>query len=268
MDLQAVCLEDCVLVIAKMAHISLSDVGVQFALFSGKHQSIRSRFVRTATGGQMAQDEAGRVVVRALEDISLEIFEGERIGLLGDNGAGKSTLLRVISKVYTPTSGRAVINGSIGTLIDISLGINPEATGRQNIFLRSAMLGIPKKEIKAKFDEIAEFSELGDFIEMPVRTYSSGMQLRLAFAVSTVLVPDILVMDEWLSVGDQGFKEKAEARLQEIVNESKIMVLASHSRELLEKTCNRGIVLNRGEIILDAPIKEATERYFGQAGIQ
>lgn len=246
-----------------MAHIALDHAGVQFSLFSGKHQSIRSAFIATATGGQLAHDPSGKVVVRALEDVSLTISEGERVGLLGRNGAGKSTLLRVVSKVYRPSSGTADIQGSISSLIDISLGINPEATGRQNVYLRAAMLGIPKKEIRRRFDEIVDFSELGDFIEAPVRTYSSGMQLRLAFSVSTVFVPEILVMDEWLAVGDQDFKDKAEARLHEVVNSTRILVLASHSRELLEKTCTRGILLEKGEVVMDGPIGEVTERYFG-----
>lgn len=246
-----------------MVEILLENAGVQFSLFSGKHQSIRSKFIATATGGQMAHDPSGKVVVRALENVSLNVQEGERVGLMGRNGAGKSTLLRVISKVYRPTSGSATITGSIASLIDISLGINPEATGRQNIYLRAAMLGIPKKEINARFDEIVDFSELGDFIQAPVRTYSSGMQLRLAFSVSTVFVPEILVMDEWLAVGDQGFTHKAEARLQDVVSKSRILVLASHSRHLLEKTCTRGLFLDRGEVVMDGPIHQVTERYFG-----
>ena len=246
-----------------MAKITLDNVGVEFALFTGKHQSLRSKLISTATGGQMAKDPQGRVVVNALDHMSLTIAEGERVGLIGRNGAGKSTLLRVLSGVYRPTSGRAEISGTIGTLIDISLGINPEATGRQNIYLRGSLLGIPRKEIRRRIDEIIEFSELGDFIEAPVRTYSSGMQLRLAFSVSTVFVPEILVMDEWLSVGDQDFGDKAEKRLQDVVSSSKILVIASHSRDLLERTCTRGIYLEKGQVAMDGPIEDVTERYFG-----
>jgi lipopolysaccharide transport system ATP-binding protein len=248
-----------------MVSIVLDNAGVAFTLYSGKYQSIRSRIVQSATAGQIGHDPSGRVAVKALEPTSLSIHAGERVGLMGPNGAGKSTLLRVVSKVYRPTTGIATIEGSIGTLIDISLGMNPEATGRQNIFLRAAMLGISRREIKRKFQNIAEFSELEDFLEMPVRTYSSGMQLRLSFAVSTILVPDILVMDEWLSVGDQSFKEKAENRLREIVEGSKMLVLASHDRKLLETTCSRGLVLDRGKVAFDGPISHATDRYFGPA---
>lgn len=246
-----------------MVSIALDEAGVVFTLYSGKHQSIRSRIVQSVSAGRVGRDASGHVAVTALGPTSLSIREGERVGLMGPNGAGKSTLLRVISRVYRPTTGVAVIRGSIGTLIDISLGMNPEATGRQNIFLRAAMLGIPRNEIKQKFDEIAEFSELESYLDMPVRTYSSGMQLRLSFAVSTILVPDILVMDEWLSVGDQGFREKAENRLREVVEGTKILFLASHDRKLLERACSRGIVLDRGAVAFDGPILEATQHYFG-----
>jgi lipopolysaccharide transport system ATP-binding protein len=246
-----------------MTEIVLDNAGVEFALYTGKRQSIRSALISTATGGQLAHDPAGRVVVQALYNVSLRITEGERVGLLGGNGAGKSTLLRVVSGVYRPTSGTATVTGTVGTLIDISLGINPEATGRQNIFFRGAMLGISNKDIRARFDDIVKFSELGEFIEAPVRTYSSGMQLRLAFAVSTILTPEILVMDEWLAVGDRGFREKAEERLQQVVSATRILVIASHSRELLEETCTRGVLLEKGEVVKDGPILEVTEQYFG-----
>lgn len=240
-------------------------MGVEFAVFTGRHQSFRSQLLNVATGGQLSRDPHGRVLVRALESVNLSVKSGERIALLGPNGAGKSTLLRVLSRVYRPTSGVAKIGGSIGSLIDISLGINPEATGRENIFFRAAMLGIPNKIIKSRIDEVIEFAELGDFIEMPVRTYSSGMQVRLAFAVSTAFTPEILIMDEWLSVGDEKFRSKAEERLSRLVNGSEILVLASHSRQLAEKTCSRGIVLHGGRIVFDGPILEATHHHFDGA---
>lgn len=141
----------------------------------------------------------GKTIIRSLDDISFELHPHERVGLVGHNGAGKSTLLRVLSGVYEPTAGSAKIEGKVGSLIDVSLGIDGEATGLENIFLRAALLGIPNKVVEKELDSIIEFSELGEFIRMPVRTYSSGMHLRLAFAVSTMISPDILLMDEWLS---------------------------------------------------------------------
>ena len=245
-----------------MAKIVFTGVSVEFPIFNANGRSLTSRLLQVATGGKLDADPNGRVVVKALEGISFSFGDGDRIGLLGHNGAGKSTLLRALSGVYAPSRGTAKSDGEIGSLIDISLGINPEATGRENIFIRGALLGFTKAEMAKKFEAIVEFSELGDFIEMPVRTYSSGMHLRLAFAVSTVVRPEILLMDEWLSVGDESFKHKAEDRLREVVDSTEILVLASHSRELIEKTCNRAIWLEHGTIKMDGPVAEVTTAYF------
>jgi lipopolysaccharide transport system ATP-binding protein len=169
----------------------------------------------------------------------------------------------LLSGVYEPSSGSARIEGEIGSLIDISLGIDPEATGRENIYLRGGLLGMTRSEIAAQIDEIIEFSELGDFVDMPLRTYSTGMHLRLAFAVSTVVRPEILLMDEWLSVGDEGFKHKAEARMSELVRSTNILVIASHSRELVSHTCNRIIWLEHGKIRMDGDPQTVAAAYFG-----
>lgn len=246
-----------------MAKIDFRNVGVDFPILNATGRSLTSSILNVATGGKLDADPQGKVTVRALSGLSFQIQDGERVGLVGHNGAGKSTLLRVLSRSYSPTQGHAFIDGSIGSLIDISLGINVEATGRENIFIRGALLGMTKSEVKEHLDEIIEFSELGDFIEMPVRTYSSGMHLRLAFAVSTIVRPEILLMDEWLSVGDESFKQKAEQRLAEIVNATKIIVLASHSRELLESTCNRLIWLEHGQIRMDGTVSDVAPIYFG-----
>jgi lipopolysaccharide transport system ATP-binding protein len=219
--------------------------------------------LQVATGGKLDADPDGKVTVQALDGVSFQLSEGDRVGLLGHNGAGKSTLLRALSGVYIPTSGAALVEGEVGSLIDLSLGINPEATGRENVFIRGSLLGLTKREISDCFESILEFSELGDFMEMPVRTYSSGMHLRLAFAVSTVVRPEILLMDEWLSVGDENFKHKAESRLLEVVESTKILVIATHSRDLLESTCNRAIWLEHGQIKMDGPSREVTQAYFG-----
>jgi lipopolysaccharide transport system ATP-binding protein len=245
-----------------MAKITLNKASVDIPIFNANGRSLTSRILEVATGGRLDADPNGKVIVRALSDVTLELQDGDRVGLVGHNGAGKSTLLRVLSGVYVPTGGIAIIQGSIGSLIDFSLGINPEASGRENIFLRGALLGLSKTEVKAKFEEIVAFSELGEFIEMPMRTYSSGMQLRLAFAVSTIVRPEILLMDEWLSVGDEGFRAKASERLTTLVDESKILVLASHSRELLSKVTNRVIWLEHGQVKMFGPSTEVLEAYF------
>jgi lipopolysaccharide transport system ATP-binding protein len=246
-----------------MAYIEFTNVCVDFPIYNANGRSLKKRLIQVATGGQLGADQQGRVVVRALEGLSFTLKDGDRVGLLGHNGAGKSTLLRLLSGVYEPSSGSARIEGEIGSLIDISLGIDPEATGRENIFLRSGLLGMTRSEITAQIDDIIEFSELGDFVDMPLRTYSTGMHLRLAFAVSTVVRPEILLMDEWLSVGDEGFKHKAEARMSELVRSTNILVIASHSRELVLHTCNRIIWLEHGKIRMDGDPQTVAAAYFG-----
>jgi lipopolysaccharide transport system ATP-binding protein len=246
-----------------MALIDFQNVCVDFPIYNANGRSLKKLLIQVATGGQLGADPQGRVVVRALEDLSLTLKDGDRVALLGHNGAGKSTLLRLSSGVYEPSAGVARIEGEIGSLIDISLGIDPEATGRENIFLRGGLLGMTRREISNRIDEIIDFSELGVFIDMPLRTYSTGMHLRLAFAVSTIVRPEILLMDEWLSVGDEGFKHKAEKRLTELVESTKILVIASHSRDLVMHTCNRVIWLEHGKIRMDGDPNSVCHAYFG-----
>ena len=246
-----------------MASIEFHNVSVDIPIYNASGRSLKKRLLHVATGGQIGADPDGRVVVRPLENLTFSLEDGARLGLVGHNGAGKSTLLRLLSGVYAPSHGTASIKGEIGSLIDISLGIDPEASGRENIYLRGALLGISKTEMNDCIDEIIDFSELGNFIDMPLRTYSSGMHLRLAFSVSTMVRPNILLMDEWLSVGDQGFTIKAEERLSQLVKSTNILVLASHSRELVMKTCNRVLWLEHGKIRMDGTPEEVLPYYFG-----
>lgn len=246
-----------------MALIEFNNVCVDFPIYNANGRSLKKRLMQVATGGQLGADDQGRVVVRAIDNLSFTLRDGDRVGLLGHNGAGKSTLLRLLSGAYEPSSGTAISQGEIGSLIDISLGIDVESTGRENIFLRGGLLGRTRAQISEKLDEIIEFSELGDFVDMPVRTYSSGMHLRLAFAVSTIVRPEILLMDEWLSVGDEAFKKKAEARLSEMVQATNILVIASHSKSMLMKSCNRAIWLEHGKIKMDGDVEEICSQYFG-----
>lgn len=179
----------------------------------------------------------------ALRDLSLNLKSGDRLGVMGPNGAGKSTLLRVIAGIYAPTSGSIEVKGRIASLIDISLGMELEASGYENIRMRGVMMGLSLKQIKSLEEEIADFTELGPYLNMPIRSYSTGMHMRLGFAVSTAVPADILLMDEWLSVGDEAFKIKAEKRLEDYVNKSSILVLASHSKETIEKLTNLQLLL-------------------------
>lgn len=246
-----------------MAHIKFKNASLHFPIYDAASRSIKKNFISLATGGKVGENN-GKVVVSALNNLNFEIQDGERVGLIGHNGAGKTTLLRMFSKVYYPTKGEVEIEGEIGSLISISLGINPEFTGRENIYIRGALLGLKKKEINEKIEEIIDFSDLGDFIDMPVRTYSSGMQMRLGFSVSTIFSPEILLMDEWLSVGDENFKEKAERRMNEIIKSTKILILASHSHELLKKTCSRIIWLEHGEVKMDGDPEKILNLYFSK----
>jgi lipopolysaccharide transport system ATP-binding protein len=249
-----------------MTSITLKNASVEFPVFNASSRSLKSRVLSVATGGAIDRGVDGHVVVRGLDNVSFSLGEGDRIGLIGHNGAGKTTLLRVLSGIYAPTSGYAEIRGECVSLINITLGIDPEATGRENIRLRAAMMGMRPDELRNRYEEIAEFSGLGDFLEMPFRTYSSGMQLRLAFATSTTIRPEILIMDEWLSTGDEDFRHKADKRLREIVDSTKILILASHSKELLSNNCNRIIWMEHGRIRQDGPPEELLPAYFGSSG--
>lgn len=245
-----------------VASIELQNVSVDFPIYNANSRSLKKQILKVATGGQLGEDQQGRVVIRALEELKIRINDGDRVALLGHNGAGKSTLLRLIGGVYEPSFGSTQIEGEIGSLIDISLGIDNEATGRENIFVRGALLGLTRLEISKQVDAVIEFSELGDFIDMPLRTYSTGMNMRLAFSVSTIVRPEITLMDEWLSVGDEGFKHKAEKRMAELVQATNILVVATHSRELAMNVCNRAIWLEHGRVHMDGNVQCVCEAYF------
>jgi lipopolysaccharide transport system ATP-binding protein len=230
-----------------MARIRLDGVSVDLPVFGAHSRSLKNRLISAATGGRLAK-ESGVTCVRALTNVSLELFPGDRVGLWGHNGAGKTTLLRVLAGAYAPTSGSVSIDGNVTSLIDLALGMEPEATGFENIALRLMMMGRSPRLAETLADEVQAFSGLGEFLDLPIRTYSSGMLMRLAFAISTAVKPEILLMDEWLSVGDEEFLAKAEARLEHLLESTQILVLASHSRELLERRCNRVLHLEHGVV--------------------
>jgi lipopolysaccharide transport system ATP-binding protein len=246
-----------------MHPVEFHHVSLHFAVFEAGARSLRKRLIQAATGGRFARDARGHVVVQALEDLTFSISEGERVGIVGRNGAGKTTLLGVLGRIYAPTSGSVRITGSIGSLINITLGTDPESTGRENILLRGAMLGIPRRDLLAQMDEMIEFSELGEFIDMPMRTYSTGMNMRLAFTVATIVRPDILLMDEWLSVGDKDFRAKAAQRIEAMRDASKVLIVATHSKELILTQCTRVLWLEQGRLKMDGPAAEVAAAYFG-----
>jgi ABC-type polysaccharide/polyol phosphate transport system ATPase subunit len=229
-----------------MAHIGLRQVVIDFPVVHSASQSLQLRIYQ-ALGGKLRADHH-TVVVRALDGIDLEARDGDRIGLIGHNGSGKTTLLRVLSGVYPPTAGEATIGGTISSFTDITLGMDPEATGWENIQFRCAFMGISFKEAEKLAPAIAEFCELGEYLNLPTRTYSTGMFLRLAFAISTSIHPDILIMDEMIAAGDANFIDKATRRLHELVDRSNILAIASHNMPMVQKICNKVVWLEHGTV--------------------
>ena len=233
-----------------MARISADRLWISFAIFDYHHVSVK----------HMALSLGRRTpapVVHALRGVSFEAADGDRIGLIGHNGSGKSTLLRALAGVYQPTEGRLETEGRRGSLFNVSAGLDPEATGFENITLLGVSAGMTLRQVEAHRDEIITFADLGDALDRPVRTYSSGMQLRLAFGVATALPADILLIDEVIGVGDADFQERAKARILALMGQARILVMASHSDGVLKDNCNRGLVFRQGGIAFDGPIDEA-----------
>lgn len=240
------------------ASIFLDGVTVDFPIYSGGGRSLKKTLVSIGTGGRITRG-GGRVSVEALKEISLQLDHGDRLGIIGHNGAGKTTLLRVMAGVYEPTVGRVRVTGSISTIFDFTLGLDFDATGYENIALQGMLLGLSRRAIAILTDEIASFTDLGDYLDMPIRTYSAGMLTRLAFAVATAIDPEVLLMDEWIAAGDAEFFHRAEARLHALVERAGILVLASHSVQLIRRYCTKAIWLEHGRLKAIGPIEEVFE---------
>lgn len=232
-----------------ISYIKSEGICVDFPIFNTPHRSLKRNLLRVATGGRISSEAGKGALIRALDGIDLSVKEGDRLGLTGHNGSGKSTLLKVFAGVYEPTAGSLEVKGRIASLLDISNGMDLEASGLENIFLRGLLMGIPKKIIHSMLDEIIDFSGLGQYVEMPMRTYSSGMIMRLAFSISTSVEADILLMDEWLSVGDNDFVKRAEDRLKGLIRKTPILVMATHSEEILKEVCNKVVRLECGRLV-------------------
>ena len=243
------------------AFLSLQDISVEFPIYSGYSRSLKKVLFNTTTQGNLARDARDRITVLALRDINLDLTHGDRLAVIGVNGAGKSTLLKVLAGIYTPTGGRMMASGRVSALLTASVGLNMDATGRENIITRGMYMDIHPRDMRARVDEIADFTELGYHIDMPVRTYSSGMMVRLCFAVATSLRAEILLMDEWLGAGDAGFLAKARQRMEDFVSATSILVLASHSMPLLQEWCNRAILLDQGRIVAAGGVAEVVAAY-------
>lgn len=245
-----------------MAHIVLDKAGVSLAVYNSRGRALKSEILRRTVGGGLQNDRDSSIqVVNALNEVSFEAKDGDRIGLIGGNGAGKTTLLRVLSRVYPPTTGRVSIEGRISSLIDLSMGMDSDATGYDNIEMRSIMLGLNRKQAQAIIPDVEEFSQLGEFLSLPIRTYSSGMMLRLAFAVSTAVHPDILILDEVIGVGDAAFAERAEQRLHTMIQKASIMFLASHDNNSIRRFCNRTLWMKGGKLMMDGSPDDVLAAY-------
>jgi ABC-2 type transport system ATP-binding protein len=245
-----------------MPSIKLEAVSVSFPIYSAGNRSLKNAMISATTGGSIGRKE-GHVVVEALDNVSFEIEHGDRVALIGHNGAGKTTLLRVLAGIYEPVSGSIHVEGRVTPMFDIGLGIDVESTGYENMILRGLYLGLTKAEIAERMQEVVDFTELGGFLEFPVRTYSAGMQTRLAFGMATCIDPEILLLDEGIGAGDAAFLEKANARLSAFVDKAGILVLASHSEDLVRAMCTKAIVMTHGRIAFSGGVDEALAFYHG-----
>jgi ABC-type polysaccharide/polyol phosphate transport system ATPase subunit len=243
------------------AIVSLDRVLISFPVYHGGSRSLKKRVLFHGSAGRVGRDASDQVVIEALRDVSFSLAAGDRVALIGSNGAGKTTLLRAIAGIYEPVRGEVVTRGRISPMFDINLGIDGDLSGFDNIRLRALLLGLAPAEIERRLPEIVEFTELGDFLDMPVRTYSAGMILRLSFAVATCFEPEILLMDEWILAGDAHFMGKAETRIRSFIERARVMVLASHNLDLCSRWCNRGIWLDQGSIRGIGPIDQVVKRY-------
>lgn len=237
--------------------IHAEDITMRYLMTYDRVKSIKEYLVQLVQG-KMKYEE-----FFALQNVSFEIEKGEVVGIIGNNGAGKSTLLKIISGILKPTSGKVEVRGNIVPMLELGSGFDHDLTGRENIFLNGAILGYSEEFLKAKYDEIVEFSELGRFIDIPLRNYSSGMMMRLAFSVATVVNPDILIVDEILAVGDAAFQEKSKARMLELMGGGTTVLFVSHSIEQIREMCDRVIWLEHGQVKMIGKTNEVCGRYAG-----
>jgi ABC-2 type transport system ATP-binding protein len=242
--------------------IETANAWVEFPIFDAKSRSLKKTFLGKA-GGTIGRNTSNVLVIEALRDISLSLNVGDRVGLVGHNGAGKSTLLRLLSGIYEPTRGSAMVRGKVAPVFDLGVGMDPEISGYENIIIRGLFLGETRKTMLSKVDEIADFTELGEYLSMPLRTYSTGMRVRLAMGVVTSIDPEILLLDEGIGAVDADFLKKAQSRLQKLVERSGILVFASHSTEFLARLCKTAIWIDHGEIKMNGGIEDVVRAYEG-----
>lgn len=235
--------------------IKANNITVSYRMSHDKIQSIKEYIVALMKRKLKYQE------FRALNDVSFEIKRGEVVGIVGNNGAGKSTLLKVISGILKPTHGSVTLSGNVVPMLELGSGFDFDLTGKENVFLNGAILGYSESFLKSKYDEIVEFSELGEFIDVPMRNYSSGMVMRLAFSIASMVSPDILIVDEILAVGDAAFQEKSYARMTELMSHGTTVLLVSHNLDQIRRLCDRVIWLDHGNLVAEGPTQEVCDRY-------
>lgn len=243
-----------------MAHIQLQDISLDYPIYGSNARSLKSSLINVATGGKLKKIH-GSMMVEALQDLNFELNNGDRLGLIGHNGAGKTTLLKVLAQIYTPSKGKLHIQGEVNSLFDITMGFDFEATGYENIVLRGLLLGLSHREIAAIIPVVEEFAELGEFIKMPIKTYSSGMIVRLAFGIISNTPAEILLIDEAVNVGDTSFREKARQQMAALIHQSDIMVLSTHESEIMREFCNKALWLEHGKIKKLGATNEVLKEY-------
>lgn len=245
-----------------MVSIDVANAYVDFPIFDAKTRSLKKKVLGKVGGHISAESKVP--IIEALHDITLQLREGDRVGLVGHNGAGKSTLLRLLAGIYEPTRGKSRIVGKIAPVFDMGVGMDPEISGLENIIIRGLFLGMTRKQMEARIDEIAEFTELGDYLQMPLRTYSTGMRVRLALGVVTSIDPEILLLDEGIGAVDSAFMAKARDRLVALAKRSGLLVFASHSDELLFELCNSAIWMDEGHVRAQGQLRDVITRYKGK----
>jgi ABC-2 type transport system ATP-binding protein/lipopolysaccharide transport system ATP-binding protein len=261
-----------------MVRIEARDLHLDLPIYGGRSRSLKHALLKRAqltggarrvperVGGIIEAEATGKVVVKALDGVSFTLTDGDRVGLVGHNGAGKTTLLRVIAGILEPVAGQLTVTGAVTPMFNLTDGMDMEATGHENIWVRGQLLGCSRSFIAEAVDEIVEFCELGDFLHMPTRTYSAGMLVRLGFGIATALRPEILVMDEMIGAGDAAFFERARIRLRRFIETTGILVVATHSPDIIRTWCNKAIWLAHGKVAAFGPVDDVMARYAAASG--
>ena len=241
--------------------VNVEHLSMEFKITKDKIDTLKEYVIRTLKRNKKEKEK-----VRVLDDISFKVYKGDKLGILGFNGAGKSTLLKIMAGIYEPTSGKIEINGKVAPLLELSAGFDKNYTGKNNIYLNGAFLSMDKDFLDEKFDEIVEFSELGEYINYPVKNYSSGMRAKLGFSIATLVEPDILIVDEILSVGDIKFRKKSSQKINELMAEGVTVLLVSHSISQMRKICDKCIWIDNGKIVMEGEANEVCDAYVENAG--